>query len=609
MMNYSQIEGQTNDHSVVGSSIQQQPVATSLVETAIAYAANDLSVIPVSKFKHPELSWKPFQEHIASDDTIRSWKFASCGIGIVCGTVSGGLEIVDIDEKYNVDNESLYDRYKRLVDASCPGLFEKLVIERTVSSGYHLIYRCSEIGGNMKLAERNATEQEISLNKNTKSFVLIETRGEGGYFVCAPSPGYALTQKAFVDIVKISREERDVLFCCARSMDSFITKENVVTGKSKGSIARNRPGDEFNARGSIRELLTSDGWKHVRDIGDYEYWCRPGKDMGVSASFNKESQMFYVFSSNANPFEPGKWYSKFAVFSLLTHSGNFSAASKALAEDGYGTPQVAPDVSIVKIEKFLNDNYEFRRNEVLGQTEYRRLGDSELRRLEDYELNSIFRELRLKNIPVNIDELHRILCSDFCSSVDPIAEYFESLPKWDESVDHIATLAGSLSIKNGDREAFIECLKRWLVGQVGCAKDHVANQTAIILQGAQGIGKSTWLNRLIPPSLSDYKLIGTIDPDNKDTLIHLSQTMLINLDELETLRRAAIGSLKTVMSMTQIQLRMPYGRYSTVMPRRASFVGSINKSDFLEDPTGNRRFLVFEVGAVDWTLKVDMDGV
>ena len=606
----SQQQVLTDEQSVAGSSIPLLPSVPSIVETAIAYAAAGLSVIPVSTKKIPALpEWKPFQTEIAGEATIRGWNFPSNGIALVCGAVSGNLETIDIDEKYNLDNESLFDRYKRVVDTQRPGLFEKLVIEETVSGGYHLIYRCSQIDGNTKLAERNATEQEASSNKNAKSFVLIETRGEGGYFVCAPSPGYSLKQKTFYDIATISREEREILFCCARSMNSFIKKENIVTGITKGSNVRKRPGDLFNETGAVNEDLIDVGWAIDREDDEQVYWRRPGKDEGVSATFHKKKGLLYVFSSNANPFEPGKAYTKFAVYTMLKHDGDFKAASKTLAAKGYGTPQVSSDQNIVKLETYLNSNYEFKYNAVLGQTEFRRLGETDFTRLEDYELNSIYRELLHENLPVTFDALHRILCSDFCTSIDPFVDYFVSLPEWDGSIDYIATLAGTLSISNDEQKIFIECLKRWLVGQVSCAIDHTANQTSIILQGPQGIGKSTWLNRLIPPSLSEYKLIGTIDPENKDTLIHLSQTMLINLDELETLKPKAIGSLKTVMTMPHILLRRPYGRYSTVMPRRASFVGSVNRSDFLEDPTGNRRFLVFEVNGVDLNTSVDMDGV
>ena len=171
-------------------------------------------------------------------------------------------------------------------------------------------------------------------------------------------------------------------------------------------------------------------------------------------------------------------------------------------------------------------------------------------------------------------------------------------------------LAATLKLKHAEEAgSFAECLKRFLIGQVACATGNAVNQTAIILVGPQGIGKRTRLNRLIPPALLAYRFVGTINPDNKDTLICLSEKMLINLDELETLKKNDIGSLKTIMTLDHITVRRPYGRYSGNLNRRASFVGSINNTDFLNDATGSRRFLVFEVDAFDLDATVDMDMV
>ena len=145
---------------------------------------------------------------------------------------------------------------------------------------------------------------------------------------------------------------------------------------------------------------------------------------------------------------------------------------------------------------------------------------------------------------------------------------------------------------------------------VGCAiEPTVVNHTALILVGPQGYYKSTWLNGLVPKTLSKYKFIGTINPSNKDTLFHLSECYLINLDELETLTRHDLGSLKSVMTLPQINARRPYGHFNENHVRRASFVGSINKTEFLNDETGSRRFLTFEVESVNINHSVNMDMV
>ena len=109
---------------------------------ALAYINAGLSVLPLGQNKTPDHgSWKQYQDKIAEPSTIESWfsNGSSSQIGIVCGAVSGNLEVIDIDEKYNLESASLFDRYKEIVDRHTPGLWDKLVIEQSQSKGYHLI--------------------------------------------------------------------------------------------------------------------------------------------------------------------------------------------------------------------------------------------------------------------------------------------------------------------------------------------------------------------------------------------------------------------------------------------------------------------------------------
>ncbi len=100
---------------------------------------------------------------------------------------------------------------------------------------------------------------------------------------------------------------------------------------------------------------------------------------------------------------------------------------------------------------------------------------------------------------------------------------------------------------------------------------------------------------------------GTINPNNKDTLIHLAECMLINLDELENLNRTEIGTLKELITKTHIRMRKAYGHNNESLPRRASFAGSVNTAQFLNDTTGSRRFLCFEVEHIEYTHNIDIN--
>lgn len=300
--------------------------------TALNYLKAGLSVLPARrKDKCPAIKWKEYQEHIPTESEVATW-FANKpdAICIVCGKVSSNLEILDFDH-----NGELFPVWK---DKIAPGLFTRLVVEQTPSGGFHVAYRvASSVCGNIKLAQGK--------RENDKLITLIETRGEGGLFLCAPSEGYKLMQNSFDALPVISDEEREDLLCAAYQLNEYapeVKNEPVSPGMSDDFVIR--PGDDFNAHGDFRSLLLRHGWTPLHKSGTNEYFRRSGKSSGgQSASFNGE--VFYVFSTNAAPFEPGA-YSPFNAYAILEHNGDFTAAANALLKAGFGKAAEPPMVDI-----------------------------------------------------------------------------------------------------------------------------------------------------------------------------------------------------------------------------------------------------------------------
>lgn len=140
-------------------------------------------------------------------------------------------------------------------------------------------------------------------------------------------------------------------------------------------------------------------------------------------------------------------------------------------------------------------------------------------------------------------------------------------------------------------------------------RDETVNQTVIVFSGAQGLGKTTWVQSLVPEELKTYLYNGTINPDNKDTLTYLSECMLINLDELEGMNRTKTDSLKDLITKPTIKVRKAYGHSPECLVRRASFIGSVNGTEFLSDVTGSRRFLCFNIEKIDFRHSLSIDKV
>lgn len=263
---------------------------------------------------------------------------------------------------------------------------------------------------------------------------------------------------------------------------------------------------------------------------------------------------------------------------------------------------------IDKLEMFLNNRYNFRYNNVLGKLEFKTLKAHKFKPMTDFAENSILREIMKAKVKCSINSLRTLLHSDYCPIYDPFVDYFENLSENEEDTDYITLLADTITTTK--QELWHTCFKKWFVAMVACVLDEKqVNQTVIVFSGKQGLGKTTWIEKLMPQSLKEYIFSGTINPSNKDTLIHLAECMLINLDELENLNRTEIGTLKEIITKTHIRMRKAYGHNNESMPRRASFAGSVNTAQFLNDTTGSRRFLCFEVEHIDYTHEIDINKV
>lgn len=261
---------------------------------------------------------------------------------------------------------------------------------------------------------------------------------------------------------------------------------------------------------------------------------------------------------------------------------------------------------IDRLELFLSTRYVFRHNIVSGKLEFQYFGKKKWNVMNDFIENSMLRECLKGRIKTNLSSLRNLLYSDFCELFNPFEDYFFNLPTYDEKTDYITELANTITTTKQD--LWQQCFKKWLVAMIGCVLDEkVINHTVIVFSGKQGLGKTTWVEKLVPKPLKEYLFSGTINPNNKDTLVQLAECMLINLDELENLNRSEIGSLKEIITKTQIRMRKAYGHNNETMPRRASFAGSVNTAQFLNDSTGSRRFLCFELEGIKYQHDVNIN--
>jgi hypothetical protein len=323
------------------------------VHLDIALKALDVGLSPLlpkeNGEKRPEGEWGPYQTTPATrEEVIRWYRRPRTGNGLATGY--GNLECLEFDDR------PTYERFKGAAAVFGIGdvvdRVEAGYCESTPGGGIHWLYRCEKIDRNTKLAERPApTEKDPEARKP-----LIETRGAGGFVVIAPSNGkvhpsggaYKLVSGGLDSIITITPDEREALWSLARSFDEIpVQPEPPPRSATKPSSLKAQvtdgdgfppqgvsPGDDFNARAKLADVMEPFGWERVHVSGEVEYWRRPGKKGGWSATWGK-TKGFRVFTTSTSL--EAKSHSLFYVYCKLRHRDDWKACVKDLAAQGYGT--------------------------------------------------------------------------------------------------------------------------------------------------------------------------------------------------------------------------------------------------------------------------------
>ncbi|HAE68381.1 MAG TPA: hypothetical protein DCG77_14510 [Sphingobacterium sp.] len=319
-----------------------------------------ISLIPVREeadasrpAKTPYGSWADAQQRVAEEGEL--WYVMeqknTTAIAAVCGVVSGNLECIDIDSKYypGIDAILLSDIAKFY-----PHLYARLRIHRTPSGGYHILYRIADHApqGNIKLAGRMKTDEELQADyasgkrKPTKTVNFLETRGEGGYFLFPPSLGYTVHQNNPIPI--ITWEERcSLINLCQSYCEITKVAPSPKLTQTQDSIYTTNPFEDFNNQCDPVQLMESQGWKFLRENARFIWFTRPGKEDGVSASFNREKRVFFIFTSSTE-LQEAKGYNPATLFAEFTHNGDKKAAFRELVKGGFGQVKRNVEQSLVK---------------------------------------------------------------------------------------------------------------------------------------------------------------------------------------------------------------------------------------------------------------------
>ena len=297
--------------------------------------------------------------------------------------------------------------------------------------------------------------------------------------------------------------------------------------------------------------------------------------------------------------------------------------------------------TVEEMEEFINGYMKFRMNMLTHQIETQLIADAytdrpeasacHWQRLTDHIENYLWCAMQHHGMAVNLNELHTLLGSDFVKEYHPLKEYLDGLPPWDGETDYIDRLAAMVHVKESphsplqqdkSRERndlsetpirFADILKRWMVSMIAAAlNETVVNQVILTLIGRQGSYKTSFMQHILPPVLSEYYTTKSNSSRmTKDDLFTMTENLVINLEEIDTMPPSELNQLKAMVTQRYVDERRAYGRNKVHLPHVASFVATGNNLQFLTDDTGNRRWLPFEVEDIDspWEADIPYEGI
>lgn len=544
-----------------------------------------LSVIPVSSQKQPFRPWAEYQTRIAPIPEWYSHYIKQGTVGVITGKVSGNLEVIDVDVK-NDPNGTIWEEYTKLMP---PRLFERFLIQTTPNKGYHIIYRCPDaiIDGNQKLA--------LHLNQD----VIIETRGEGGYF-CTSKVNNKVVQGKFnletmeSDIPIITKEEREFLLETARTLTRFFPQRSPSKNDNVFSY-RETAINEFNNKYHIIDLFIKHGWEVVNEDDQKYYLLRPGSSARHSGYYFKDSRLFYCFSTSA-VFQPEKPYNNFQILQVMEGDNDYKKTLRLLSDYGFSLSQKKEKVSLADISNFLSD----------AGVRYDTF-------LQDLTMNgNIIEEIDYNTLYINLKEyfgkeiprsrFEEVIKSRFITEVNPVRAFIKNnehrhpqgtFEQWLDCM--------TLKNKSIDRDIVLKYIKKWYVGLIAQALDgEYPNEFFLCLISIeQGIGKTTLLrNYTLPGELHKYCSEHSLSFDD-DFKVIMGQTLLVIDDEMDGRTYETEKTFKSVMSQKVLTCRRKYDRRVSNIKRRCSFAGSGNNLNVIREQQ-NRRIIPIEIERLDF---------
>jgi len=621
-------------------------------DTALWYHGLGANVIPVvGRTKTPDNKWKKWIKERQTREDVTGFRFPD-SIAIVLGV--GGWSCIDFDGHETDGRRQPVSTVPVKMVASALGLdFDTYRwVVRTPSGGYHLWLLTEGIKPQSFRGDDTSELYSDTLNH-------IEWRAEGNYTL-APHSGSDLGRYEFINGEPVEAPKKVTREGLGKALRLVLRNGISVLGDSyqNGTNGEEKPKIRGNMVGYLCSFLKTEAVEAPKLNGNNEYEVRiaGGENHGgyhvVLRDRDDKGSGYYWNNFRDERTESGEhigggkigggWadlvaYTKYGkLYKTGTPLSTLTTKERKAVEDsvkeitGYtprelsnhtngpttqnGTPSVSARERKTTAPEYVREwikarGFSVRYNELKYRVEFNDgtgVADGErwemARNTHLCEWASEYEDFTRK--PMATGRLWDYLTAEAVKNkYDPIRTYFDGLPKWDGVTNYIEELAEFLPME--EPELWRKHLTKWMIGAYACGYYTASgggykNELFLVIHGAQGAGKTFFVENLIPNKLRDCLYSGSI-ADDKDSRLTMSQHWIVNHEELESLGRIDKNFLKKTLSDSDITVRPPYGAIEETRPRRMSFIGSTNEQSFLTDDTGSRRFLIHTVLGVGIT--------
>lgn len=546
------------------------------------------SIVPIVEGKRSIAGWNRFQTKPPSKRELNSWVESNGyeGYGLIMGY--GGYQVIDIDQK-NTPVDFTGSVFQALWQELPLDLRSRLLVQRTMNGGEHIVYRCPVSASARTLATNAETGKKVIETIGSRNYIKIYSDVPSGSWSSVPT---------------LSKDEHELLIHRSQLVGERLFGSAEVSSATLEASTRKNKSNKRNGESNL-QFISASAAEIVRsgiDItSDYNEWVQVG--YAISNEIGEDGRQFFHMISSVNsaynPIDTDAVYN--SMLNGERKTGKVTGATLRHLMKKHKVPVPEEKGGIAQRTELAIAHIKVKGLMLNGFTNKVELNNGDL--LTDRDVNDIYIELRKMNLSISKNDVAAIINSKEIETINPMRDW---ILKSEESANDqiIDEFLDCLKLKDTNPEMvrFIRSMViKWMIQIPAMILDGVPPRLVLVAIGKTYIGKSELFRRMLPPQFQKYYAESGLDRD-KDSEILMSEHLLVNVDELAGIMRSQkhVERFKSISSAQYFTLRTPYGKINERFQRKAILCGTANNSDIILDhDTGNTRIIPLELEDID----------